>query len=274
MKKYLSVITAALLTLGAFSGCGNKKTGSASEEVQPVTGTTVQADPLAPSNTTAAAEETETTAATTAEKAETTTASASETTAVTTEEATYQPDPLGGGAFTYDENGAVAFEKDALEQDDQVLISAGQALFESACRTEWKFTVGTPYDVDINDYVENALGWQFYRITDSGITSMQDVEDDYHQVFSESHKDELSDLYMEENGAVYALSANRGRNIYYSTSKVTGIESKENGEIVFTVENYYSGSDFDDEPYSKEAAFSAVIGSDGKWKAGEFTLPY
>ena len=84
---------------------------------------------------------------------------------------------------------------------------------------------------------------------------------------------ELLRLYLEKDGSLYALGGNRGANIYYSSSKITSIISKSDDEIVFSVDNFYDGSDFGEESYTETDNFSVVI-EDGVWKAGEFVLPY
>ena len=257
MKKIIALMAAAALTAGAVS-CG-KKTGSAPQKPEPKTTEASSTE----------AETTETSTAVTTTAKTTTTAAVSTTSAIAT-----QPDPLGGGVFEYNEDGAVVFEADAKTADDKTLIAAAQALFESACRTEMQFSVGCPFETDSDDYIENSLSWRFYRVTDSRISSIDDVLNEYHKVFSDSHPNEISSTYMEKDGAVYALCGNRGSDIYYSSSKVTGIKSRTDNEIVFTVENYYDGSDFGGDAYTKTDEFSAVIGSDNVWKAGIFTLPY
>ncbi|WP_303838022.1 hypothetical protein [Ruminococcus flavefaciens] len=257
MKKILALMAAAALTAAAVS-CG-KKAGTASQPTKPET---------TEAATTTSADSAETTTVST------TTANVTTTTAVTTQTITAQPDPLGGGAFEYNADGAVVFSEDSSKADDKTLLAAAQALYESACRTEMQFTVGCPFDVDYNDYVENSLSWRFYRITDSSIKSFSDVENAYHKVFSDRYPHQLDSLYMESSGSVYALCGNRGSDIYYSSSKVTEIKSKTDDEIFFTVEDYYDGSDFGEEAYTEKRDFSAVIDADGVWKAGQFTLPY
>ena len=153
------------------------------------------------------------------------------------------------------------------------MISAAQRLFDSACQTYWKFLINCPYDLDYSDYVENDFKWQFYRITNSDIHSMADVERDFNKVFSSRYPNNLSTNYRESNGSVYALNGERGAHLYYSASKITGIDSRTDDEIIFTVENYYDGSDFSDEAYSETDTFSMVF-EDGIWKVGKFTLPY
>ena len=268
MKRCTAVITACIILTGAFSGCTRKQENSAptpsvsSEET--VQDETQQPDPLAVTTVvTTSADKTSTT----------TTVSSSASSGASTQRVTEQPDPLGGGAFSYDDNGAVVFEEPAAAQDDAVLIAAAQKLFDSACKTYWNYMIDCPYDLDYNSYVENDYGWQFYRITTAGINSIADIEKDYCKVFSDRYPNELSTNYREKDGSVYAINGGRGAHLYYSASKITGIQSKNGDEIIFTVENYYDGSDFDDTSYSETDTFSAVIEGD-TWKAGKFTLPY
>ena len=266
MKKLLSLIAAAAVAAGAVS-CSSKKAGSSSKSSKadtPKAVTTMQPVPADHSQQT-----TTTAAASTTAAAETTVTTAA------AQEATHQPDPLGGDAFEYNDDGAVVFDKPVEDSDDKTLIAAAQALFESAGHVQMLFTVGCPYKVDYDNYIENDLGWQFYRITESGISRFSDIEDGYYKVFSRRYpSSELSELYIEKNGAVYALCGNRGSNIYYSSSRITGIKSRTDDEIVFTVENYYDGSDFDQESYTETDDFSVVIENGNVWKAGQFTLPY
>jgi len=257
MKKLLSIIAALMLTAGAAS-CSGQKTGSApvsSQETTAETATTLQDDT---SVTEAAA-----------------TSTAAVTTVTTAAQAVTQPDPLGGGEFEYNADGAVVFEKPSADTDDRILIAAGQALYESACRTEWNFTVDCPFRVDDSSIIENNFGWQFCKITEDGIKTYDDVLAAYNKVFSGRYPNSsLSSLYLEKNGAVYAHCGRRGSDIFYSASKVTGIKSKSDDEIVFTVENYYDGDDFGGGPYTETEDFSAVIEDGNVWKAGIFTLPY
>lgn len=267
MKKLLSVITAAVVTAACAAGCESKKRAESGSETEPTAApvSTLQPDPLDPANTTL----------TTTARVTTTTAAAATKAEATQTAAAHQSDPLGGGSFEYNEDGAVVFEKESAEADDRTLISAAQALFESACRTQWNYTVGCPFSLDTGDYVENQFGWKFFRVTDSRIKSIKDVEAMYFRVFSDRYPHgEIAELYTEKNGAVYALSGNRGSDIYYSSSRITAIESKSADEIFFTVENYYDGSDFNQDSYTEKETFSAVIEDNNVWKAGQFRLPY
>ena len=224
------------------------------------------------------AETTEITTTTYPEIQETNTNTTAETVATTTETLPVetQPDPLGAGAFAYDEDGAVQFSAETESNDDQTLISAGQALFESACQTEWNFTVGCPYAINDGRVIKNDYDWVYYQITDEKIHTLNDVKNDYYNVFSDRYPHEdLNMLYTERDGNVYAMNGKREMNAYYSMSRITGIESRTGDEIFFTVEHQFEGTDQNpNAPYSENDTFSVVISPDGKWKAGKFRLPY
>lgn len=161
------------------------------------------------------------------------------------------------------------------ENESKTLLEKAQELFETACKTSWDFHVGCPYTLDYNTYIENEFGWQFFLITDGTISSLADVEADYFKVFSSSYGSDLSEIFIERDGKVYALDGERGADIYYKGSKVTAVKEQSDSEIFFTVENYYSGDDFTGErDITETAEFSAVIEADGTWRAGQFILPY
>lgn len=285
MKKFLVMLCIAVV----FCGCEKKEDShsSSNSSISEVQQETIQKDPY--SVRTDISETTVSVSATTSETSITenisdttiqTTVTENTTTVNTVSETVrndseQQPDPLGGGAFSYDENGAVEFLQDPAESDDRLLISAGQAIFETACRTQWDFTVGCPYEIDINSTVQNGFGWTYYKITDENIKSLADIENDYYKVFSDRYPNEdLKMLYLEFEGSVYALNGQREMNIYYSVSRIKDIQSRTDNEIFFTVENQFEGTDTNpDEPYSQEETFSVVLDGD-KIKAGQFRLPY
>lgn len=270
MKKIIAAAAAVMLCLSA--GCGKKTSKASESDTAETTSASAETTSVEAESQTEASSSTDTDIQTTSSGA---VSSDTVTTTAGSSEKPVQPDPLGGGVFKYNEDGAVVFTEDPASQEDTVLISAAQALFESACRTEWNYTVGCPYELDSEDYVENEFGWQFHRIKDADISSMDDLRADYNKVFSGRYPDQLSEIYTESNGSVYAMDAARGRDLYYTDSRITGIKSRSDDEIVFTVENNYTGSDFEpDKPVTEKEEFSVVIESDGTWKVGQFRLPY
>lgn len=280
MKRLFSFFIAlsAVLTI---AGCGKSDSSKKASKNSPDTSasdftsdvqTTKQPDPLDPAGKTTASAP---------EKTEKTTAAASSGAADNSqntdrqEETTLQPDPIENNSFSYDDNGAVIFDENSDDKDEEILIAAAQALFESACTTQWNFTVGCPYETDPDDYIETDFDWRFYRIVDSDITSFSDVENDYYKVFSRRYPNNLSEIFIDGGGSVYALNSARGADIFYTGSKITEIQSNSGDEIFFTVENHYSGTDVDGSAsYTTTDTFSIVIESDGSWHAGQFRLPY
>lgn len=283
MKKFFII----LLTLTALCSCGKKENQNSNKnnndfstvEQQTVENLSIETSTsvkeVSETYTTTVSETITNTSVTTVQTTETnTTSNISDTTVIVSDE--LQPDPLGDGSFSYDSNGAVHFESEPDMSDDKLLISVAQALFESACHTQWNFTVGCPYEVDVNSTVQNGFGWNYYKITDENIKSLSDVENDYYKVFSERYPNEdLNMLYLEYEGNVYALNGQREMNIYYSVSRIKNVQSRTDDEIFFTVENLFEGTDKNpNEDYSEEDTFSVVVSPDGTWKVGKFTLPY
>ena len=200
---------------------------------------------------------------------ETTTMQTTQTSSQTMETFTEPADE----SFEIDENGAVIMEVQD-ETDDSELISAGQILYEKACETDFRYHVGCPYNLDYNTYIENEYGWPYYLVTDEGYTSIADVEKDYYKIFAEESGNDLSEIYMEQDGRVYALDGARGANIFYESSEVTGIIERTDNKIVFSVDNHYTGDDRNPENSLTETEQFSVIIHDGEWRVGEFYLPY
>ncbi len=258
MNRYILAAVAAAAAVCCMVSCSDKNSSENSSSGESPAAQTVQ--------TTAA--EAQTTAATT-------TADTKSTSAVSTATAAKTTAAAKSGSFAYDAGGAVKFDAPVEAQDDSTLIEAAQALFESACATEWSYTVGSPYALDMSDYITGRFDWQFFRVVSAGINSMDDVRADYHKVFSDKYPDKLDEIYMEQNGSVYALNGERGKDIFYSYSRITSLDSRTDDELTFTVTNYYNGSPAaPDTPCTEEEEFSAVIAEDGTLRAGKFRLPY
>lgn len=283
MKKFMTAFLVMSLIICGYS-CEKKQTKdnsdiSQSSESSEIQQEIIQPDPysvktsVSISSSVSKTERTADTSNHTTSSVTTVTATGSITTSVN--EDFSEPDPLGGGAFSYDKDGALQFTEEIQTDNDRLLISAAQALFESACRFQWIFTVGCPYEIDTDSVVENGFGWKYYRITDENVHSFADIENFYYGVFSERYPNEdLKMLYLEYEGNVYALNGQREMNVYYSVSKIIDIQSRTDDEIFFTVENHYEGTDASpDESYSEKETFSMVIAND-KIRVGQFRLPY
>ncbi len=285
MKKFVMAFLAVALIISS-CGCEKKQTDnnadtSQSTESSEIPQETIQPDPQAVkysstvSTTKTTTVTTKTTGTATTSVTATTVPAAGSTATSSENEEFSQPDPLGAGSFSYDSDGALQFTEEPETDNEQLMMSAAQALFESACRYQWIYTVGCPYEIDTESVVENGFGWKYYKITDENIHSISDIENDYHKVFSERYPNEdLKMLYLELDGEIYALNGQREMNPYYSVSKIVDIQSQTDDEIFFTVENYYEGTDVSpDEPYSEKETFSMVIAGN-KTRVGQFRLPY
>ena len=258
MKKYILTVIAAAMLCGLCS-CGDKVTSESAGQktTQP---------------TTEAAAATEA-----APEAETTTGADIAAAPVSTTNEAVQPASAPEDAdltvFHNNGSGAIVFDAPAGDQSEATLIAAAQALYENAHTVGLKFTIGCPYSVDTNTYVEGNFGWQYYLITQEGINSVADVKADYHKVFSEKYPDHIDETYIDSNGRVYCLCGERGTNLEYVKSEVISLDGKTDDELFFTVRDYYDASAWGDGPSTEDRTFSVVIDPDGTWRAGTFTLP-
>ncbi len=246
-KRIFAAALAALMT-GALTACSGVRSESGSSQ-EPTTAPTEAATEEATEQETSAATE----AVTTAAPEETTTAAEA-----SQEETTAAAQSADEGLFP---------------ADDAALIAKAQEMFDLACKTEWDFTVGPRYELDMNTQIENQYSWPMYLITTPGISSMKDIRNDYHTVFSVTHADGLDEMFAEQDGKAYSLSVGRGGNIFYESSEITGIQSRSENEVVFSVVNHMNGSDFGDGPVDEQDTFS-LVAEDGALKVGQFRLPY
>lgn len=257
MKKYITTILGVALLCG-LCACGDKPVTESAGETP--TESSVELEIF-----TETATETETYAETDVIES------------VTTENPAKKPAPAPDEAdysvFHNNGSGAIVFDAPAGDQSDATLIAAAQALYESAHETNLKFSIGCPYPVDTDTYVEGDYGWQYYLVTQSGINSVADVKADYHRVFSEKYPDHIDETYIDSNGRVYCLCGQRGTNIFYIESEIISLDGKTDDELFFTVRDYYDGSDWGGEETIEDRTFSVVIDPDGTWRAGSFTLP-
>lgn len=269
MKKFLTVSLMAVLICSIYA-CSDEKTENSSmqssSESAAETSTITQSETSENTEpvTTELTTESKVTTESFSTTVEVTTETVPETTIVTTIENYSQIDASEG----------IVFDTPVAEQSDEELIAAALALFKSACETEWDYTVGSPYELDMNQTVQNQFGWDCYLVTTEGINSLDDVRADYHKVFSENYADNLDEVFTEANGHVYCLNGARGADVFYEKFVITSINSRSESEIAFTVQNSYSGDDFGGEAYVSKDEFVISIDSDGAWRVAKFKMPY
>lgn len=272
MKKFLTISLMAVL-ICTFSACSDGKTESSSMQSSSESTIETSQTEITQSETSENTESQVATVQTTEQetitesvqtKADTTTEVVPETTIVTTSENYPHIDVSEG----------IVFDTPVAEQSDEELISAALALFETACKTEWDYTVGSPYEIDMNQTAQNQFGWDCYLITTEGVNSLADVRADYHKVFSENYEDTLNEVFTEANGHVYCLNGARGSDIFYEKSVITSVNSRSESEIAFTVTNYYTDDDFGGGAYTSDEEFVISVDSDGAWRVAKFRMPY
>lgn len=269
MKKFLtaSVIMALACT---FSACGDKTSESVSFSESSVTSSETSG-----TNQSETSKNTEPVITEQATESEMTTESVQTIMSTSTSIVSEMPVTTASENYEHiDVSEGIVFDAPVAEQSDNELIAAALALFQSACKTEWDYTVGSPYELDMNQTVQNQFGWDCYLVTTEGINSLADVRADYHKIFSENYNDTLDEVFTEANGRVYCLNGSRGADIFYNKSVITSVNSRSESEISFTVTNYFSGDDFGNEAYTMDEDFIISIDSDGVWRVSKFRLPY
>lgn len=273
MKKFL---TASVIMIMAciFSACGDKT----SESVSFSEGSVTSSESSVETSETVQSETSENTEpAITEQTTESEITTESVQTIISTSSSIVSEAPITTSSENYehiDASEGIVFDNPVAEQSDEELIAAAFALFQSACKTEWDYTVGSPYELDMNQTVQNQFGWDCYLVTSEGINSLADVRADYHKIFSENYTDTLDEVFTEANGRVYCLNGSRGTDIFYNKSVITSVNSRSESEISFNVTNYFSGDDFGNEAYTMDEDFVISIDSDGVWRVSRFRLPY
>lgn len=273
MKKYsMTIITAALLC--GLCSCGDKT--SDTDSIAPTT---------AASTTSATTTEEATTAAATTAAAATTTAAASVGAPI---ELDYTPEGADLTAFHTDEYGAVVFDKPVEEQSEATLKAAAKTLWANAARIAWACKLyettlddgcTLPDDVDGERFIE-ANDSIYALVKDENVKSIDDVIAGYHRLFSDKYPYDfrLDDefYYTEYNGRMYfsVYAGQRGSNIDYDDSEIASYDGRDGNEMHFTVHDNYDATKLGGEAYTKNNEFTMVLGDDGTWRIGKFTLPY
>ena len=101
--------------------------------------------------------------------------------------------------------------------------------------------------------------------------SYQDFEDSVNKVFCGALAERLmaSELYVNVDGALYAIPADRGSNIYYDGEGRTIVQVSDE-EILYNVE--VDCSDESGKKWHEYYSFSLVLYEDGQWRFSEFGL--
>lgn len=164
----------------------------------------------------------------------------------------------------------------AMGFDDNQLLLLAQNLHDVACEMAWNYYSGTPYALDYDFSVQDEYGNTYFLVEDSNITSIDDIKEDWLEIFSDKYyTTDFGNRFLEKDGKVYVNDGSRGADIYYSNTEITGITSKsEDGtEVFFKAVSHYVDPNDNTLMEDKVNEFSIIL-EDGSYHVGKFTLPY
>lgn len=259
LKAY-AVITAFLYLTVAVS-CGTKIESTVlSDETENITSDT--AADVAPTSDEKEENSTEVTKITSVTSATSTSVTTS-TTVVTTTEIT---------ETTSDENTETTAKSDSsaynYDLSDAELISKAQSMFDEAVSVYSNFIYDCAYSVDDSETYFSDSGESMLKITDSSVTSVSDVVNDFEQYFSEKYESPVPMVYIESGSDVYYIQTDIGGNTSYLSTTISEITKKTENEVFFTAISSY------DDGTVRQDTYSLVYGENGvEWKTGVFNLP-
>jgi hypothetical protein len=158
--------------------------------------------------------------------------------------------------------------------DEEQLITLATSLYNVACEMYWNYYYSSPYPIDYDQSIEDSNGLTFFLIDDSSITSLEDIRNDWFDVFSTTtNPQDFDGHFIERDGRVYVNGGDRGGNIYYSNTEFTGIVSTVGDEVTFSTVSHYI--DPNDGSFVEDitSEFSIIL-EDNSYHVGKFTLPY
>lgn len=156
-------------------------------------------------------------------------------------------------------------EEENSEAED--IEAIGNALFEKSCQVTWNMLIDCPYDLNYDTMTTSGA----VLIDDPAVTCLQDIINDYCQVF-DTPNSSLYEKYFESENGVYCFDGGRGADRYYSDTKLVLISQTET-EAVFNAISYHKDPDTE-ECGKDEINEFVIVKSNGEWKTKTFTLPY
>lgn len=158
--------------------------------------------------------------------------------------------------------------------DDEQLLTLAQSLHTIACEMYWNYYYGSPYSVDYSNYIEDSVGTMYFLIDDENINSLEDVQNDWYEIFSKRNLvTDFDGHYIEQDGKVYINEASKGADVYYTNTEISEISSRTEDEIYFNAVSHYTDPADNTIQEDQTYKFSIVL-EDGSYHVGEFTLPY
>ena len=184
------------------------------------------------------------------------------------------------------DNANVVFDKPVDELSDVTLMTAAKPLHYIACGVGYAIDAGwypwvayMDYDTrlpeseyNVSDYPKSIYEDDppgFYLITN--VNTKEEAIAEYYKTFSDKYPypEKLDRLMKEYDGRLYGKNGGieRSEAEGYEGSEMISFDGRDGDEFRFTVRDHYDGHDEDRE-------FTAVMGDDGVWRIGKYTLPY
>lgn len=160
--------------------------------------------------------------------------------------------------------------------NDEHLISLATSLYNIACEMAWNYYNGSPYSLDYNTYIEDDYGGVYFLINDDRIKSLDDVHNDWYEIFSfEENPKDFNGHFIEKNDGVYVNDGTRGADVYYKDTELTEITSilGDGEEVTFKAVSHYVSPD-DNSPMEDKVNDFSIVVEDGSYHVKKFTLPY
>lgn len=155
-------------------------------------------------------------------------------------------------------------ESEISETED--IQAAGELQYEKSCQVTWNMLIGCPYNLDYNTMTNSGA----VLINDPAVSSLDDIKEDYCQVFATPDAG-LYEKYFESESGVYCFDGGRGSNIYYVSTDLELVSESET-QAVFNAVSHYADPETGEAQEDKTCEF-VMIRSDGEWKTQTFTLP-
>lgn len=159
---------------------------------------------------------------------------------------------------------------------DDDLISLAKSLHDVACEMAWNYYHGTPYVLDYDNYTQDEYGNTYFLVEDENITSLEDVKNDWLEIFSSKYNEpDFGNKFLEKDNRVYVNDGSRGADIYYDHTDITELvsTSEDGKEVFFKAVSQYVDPNDNSITETKTDEFSIIL-EDGSYHVGKFTLPF
>lgn len=158
----------------------------------------------------------------------------------------------------------ISQENDSEAEDIEAI---GNELFKKSCQVTWDMLIGCPYNLNYETMTTSGA----VLINDPAVSGLDDIINDYCQVFDAPNSN-LYEKYFESENGVYCFDGGRGADRSYTDTNLILISQSET-EAVFNAVSYHKDPDTQELGQDETNEF-VIVKSDGVWKTKTFTLPY